>query len=128
MAHNFFVAIQPKTRKYIYISKKENMVGFAKNIFIYKVLIFSVLIVGFCGISRADKRTNKLYELYNSTSTSANHKRILKHFIDKKERFEKMRATMSAERRRVLSAPTAIKTTGISSIAPSAADSAFKLG
>ncbi len=76
----------------------------------------------------ADKKINNLYELYNSTSTTTRHKRILKHFVDKKERFEKMRHSGKAARKRALSAPISGKTTGVSSTAPLAVDTAFKLG
>ena len=72
----------------------------------------------------AGNKPNKLYELYNSTSTPENHKLILRHFIDKKERFEKM----TAARKHALSVPTAVRTAGVSSAAPVEADPGFSLG
>jgi len=77
----------------------------------------------------ADKRTDKLYELYNSTSTPVNYKRILKRSIDRKERIEKLRANARRKAKRTaLAAPAAVKTAGVPSAAPLAADASFKLG
>lgn len=76
-----------------------------------------------------DKKIDKLYEVYNSTSTPENYKRVLKLSIDKKERAEKMRGNARrAARKRVLSAPATAKTAGVSSVVPAAAASEFKLG
>ncbi|MDD5210671.1 MAG: hypothetical protein PHV36_14880 [Elusimicrobiales bacterium] len=69
----------------------------------------------------ADKRTNKLYELYNSTPTPANQKPRLKHFIDRRERIEKIRDAKRAGK------PTS-KAIEATSIDAPAVDSTFKLG
>ncbi|HBE88960.1 MAG TPA: hypothetical protein DDW67_07465 [Elusimicrobia bacterium] len=93
------------------------------------VIASALLFIAFCGISFAsDKRTDKLYELYNSTATPASQKPRLKHFIDRRERIEKILSSGRASRQRALSAPASVKTTGVSSAAPLAADTAFKLG
>ena len=84
--------------------------------------IFFLLFMGSIGISdAADKRTDKLYELYNSTSTPASQKPRLKHLIDRRERIEKIRDAKRAGK------PTS-KAIEASSAGASAADSAFKLG
>ena len=99
-----------------------------------KVLRFGgVLVFGFIffpGNSfAADNRTIKLYELYNSTSTPQVYKQILKEHIDRRERVDKLRANARLSfQKRALAAPSTVKTAGVSSIAPLAADSSFKLG
>ena len=77
----------------------------------------------------AEKRTDKLYELYNSTSTPEPYKRILKRLLDKEERVKKLRGNARrAAQNRILSAPAAVNPASVSSVSPLAADSAFKLG
>lgn len=92
------------------------------------VVIFLFPFIGSVASSHAaDKRTNKLYELYNSTSTPASQKPRLKHFINRRERIEQIRSSSRAAKSRASSAPTSVKTTGVSSAAPLAADTSFKL-
>lgn len=92
-------------------------------------VLFLFPFIGSVGSSQAtDKRTDKLYELYNSTATPANQKPRLKHFIERRERIEQIRSSSRATRSRALSAPASVKTTGVSSAVPLAADAAFKLG
>jgi len=81
-----------------------------------------LLFVVSVGISHsADKRTDKLYQLYNSTATPANQKPRLKHFMDRMTRVEKMRAAKRAGK-------LAPKATDPASAGVAAADPAFKLG
>ncbi|MEA3307512.1 MAG: hypothetical protein U9Q34_06985 [Elusimicrobiota bacterium] len=75
------------------------MVGFAKNNFMYKVLIFSILIFSFCGISHADE-TQKLYELYKSTSTPKLYKRHIKRILKRQERKAIIRKKVGEKRNR----------------------------
>lgn len=97
--------------------------------FIGVVVLFLLPFIGSTGSSQAvDKRTDKLYELYNSTSTPASQKPRLKHFINRRERIEQIRSSSRAAKSRASSAPTSVKTTGVSSAAPLAADTSFKLG
>ena len=95
------------------------------------ILFYLVCIIaGLTSVSFAsDKRTNKLYELYNSTSTPKIYKQILKHHIDRRERIEKLRANAKlSAKKRALSAPAVVKTAGISAVPPLAAEPEFKLG
>lgn len=92
------------------------------------VLVFC-FIFSLCNSFAAENRTTKLYELYNSTSTPQVYKQILKQHIDRHERVEKLRASAAlSAQKRALAAPAAVKTAGVSSVAPLAADSSFKLG
>ena len=79
--------------------------------------ISAILLLSFIGYisssHAAEKKINSFYELYTSTSTSAEHKRILKHFSDKKARIEKIRNSSRVARQRALA---------------TSADPAFKLG
>ncbi|MEK7720956.1 MAG: T9SS type A sorting domain-containing protein, partial [Elusimicrobiota bacterium] len=91
--------------------------------------IFLLSFFGSIGNSHAaDKRTNKLYELYNSTSTPASQKPRLKHFINRRERIEQIRGSSRAARQRALSTPVVDKTGGDPSVGAVAADPTFKLG
>ena len=99
-----------------------------------KVLsVGGVLVFGFifapCNSFSTEKRTAKLYELCNSTSTPQVYKRILKEHIDRRGRVSPLRAkaALSAPKRG-LAASSAVKTAGGSSVAPLAADPGFKLG
>lgn len=77
----------------------------------------------------ADKRIDKLYELYNSTSTPEDYRQILKRSIDRRERVEKLRDNARrAAQKRALSVSVAIKPSGVSSVGTLAVDSVFKLG
>mgnify|MGYP001605106750 CR=1 FL=1 len=75
----------------------------------------------------AEKRTDKLYELYNSASTPANQKPRLKQFINRRECIEKIRSSGRAVRQCALSTPAADKIGALSSVSAFAADPAFKL-
>ena len=76
-----------------------------------------------------DKITDKLYDLYNSTSTPQIYKHILKRRIDRHERIYELCAKSAfCAQKRALSAPATIKTAGVSSITPLAADPVFNLG
>jgi hypothetical protein len=92
-------------------------------------VIFLLPFIGSTASSHAaDKRTNKLDELYNSTSTPESQKPRLKQFINRRERIEQIRSSSRAARQRALSAPAVDKTGGASSVGAVAADSTFKLG
>lgn len=99
-----------------------------------KVLI--VCGVLFCGFVffpansfSADKRTDRLYELYNSTSTPRVYRQILQQRIARRERVTALRtrAALSAQKRD-LAGLTSVKTSGVSSSSPLTLDPAFKLG
>jgi hypothetical protein len=91
--------------------------------------IFFLPVIGSIGISHAaDKRTDKLYELYNSTATPPNQKQRLKHFINRRERIKKIRSSSRAARQSALSAPAEAQTAEVSFAGAQVADPAFKLG
>ncbi len=91
-------------------------------------MALALLFIASRGISfAADKKDDKLYELYNSTSTPENYKRGLKHHIDRRERAEKMRGkARRTAGNRVLAAPA--KVPGVLSAVPAAAAAEFRLG
>jgi len=102
---------------------------YVKKIAGIAVIFFSAFIGVSGGSHAADKRTDKLYELYGSTSTPVNYKRILKRSIDRRERIEKLRAKARRKAKgAALAAPAAVKTAGVLSAAPPTAAAAFKLG
>lgn len=92
------------------------------------VLVFCFLFAP-CNSFSTEIRTAKLYELYNSTSTPQVYKQILKEHVDRREQILNMRAkaVLSAPKRGLAVSPR-VKTAGISSGAPLAADPGFKLG
>ncbi len=91
--------------------------------------VFVLSHILYSGYSFAADKTDKLYELYNSTSTPKNYKRILKQSIDRKERVKKLRGNAGrTAKKHVLAAPVSIKAAGVSSVDILAADPAFKLG
>jgi len=94
------------------------------------IVLFILLFTLFHGVSfAADKRTEKLYELYNSTSVPKGYKRVLKRRIDMFERSEIMRGKAgSTTPKRALAAPDAFKATGVSAVIPLVADPEFRLG
>lgn len=97
--------------------------------FVGVAVLFLLPFIGSTGGSQAaDKRTDKLYELYNSTSTPTSQKPRLKHFINRRERIEQIRNSSHAAKNRALSVPASAKATGVSSAVSLAADTAFKMG
>jgi len=80
-------------------------------------------------VKSSDKRTDKLYELYNSTSTPENYKRILKRRIDGLERVEKARGKARRYPANPVLSPSApARPIAVLSAQPQAADDTFRLG
>ncbi|MDQ7774001.1 MAG: T9SS type A sorting domain-containing protein [Elusimicrobiales bacterium] len=91
--------------------------------------VFFLTFIGFAGVSHsADKKTERLYELYNSTSTSADQKPRLKHFIERRESIGRFRRSGRLSANRFFPERTPTGTAGVPSAVPPAADTAFKLG
>jgi len=91
--------------------------------------IFVLSFIGSLSLSFAsDKEIAKLYELYNSTSTTERQKHIFRQFINGEERVKQLDNSRRSARKRNSVAPLAAKASGNSSAAPLAADTAFKLG
>ncbi|MCG2726402.1 MAG: T9SS type A sorting domain-containing protein [Elusimicrobia bacterium] len=93
----------------------------------YKILIFSILIVSFCGISRADKRTDKLRKICDSVATPRIYKNILKRVIKNRESALERREKARHFRKKAR-AFSASKAESVEGISVQTADSAFKLG
>ena len=91
--------------------------------------LFVLSFLGSLSISFAsDREIAKLYELYNSTSTTERQKHIFRQFINGEERVKQLDNSRRSARKRNSVAPLAAKASGNSSAAPLAADTAFKLG
>jgi len=83
----------------------------------------------FLAIVRAQSTEARIYELYNSTSTPENYKRLLKRSIDRQERAEKLRGkARRSVGKRGLAVPATNKTTGVLSAVPASAPAEFRLG
>ena len=91
--------------------------------------VFIFVITLFSGNSfAADKRTDKLYEHYNSTSTPPESikQSMLRSRVG---RLEKLRGESGLSgQKRVITSPPAVKPAGVSGMGTLAADSQFKLG
>lgn len=99
-----------------------------KKIIGIAVLLFSPLIGSGDTAYAADKTTQKLYEVYNSTAVPVNRKPRLKHVIDRREQIERIHGSGRAATRRTLFAPVSGKTADISSVSSLAVGTEFKLG
>jgi len=92
----------------------------------FAVLVLSVIFSS-AGSIASEKRIARLYELYNSTSTSKDHKQTLKRLIDREEYFKEMRGkSRHAPQNRVPAEPAPGERIPSANVVPP--DPAFQLG
>ena len=97
-----------------------------------KILIFSILIFSFCGISHANE-IQELYEFYKSTSTPPLYKRHIGMMIKRLERRTAIRKKISERRNKRKKSVNALKSVSQSPVEiknniVQSADASFKLG
>ena len=87
-----------------------------------KMLIFSILIFSFCGISYADERIDKLYELYKSTSTPAIYKHRMRFIL---KGMKRRRTLIDAAKKKH---GKIVKPAAQKMVLPQSADASFQVG